>query len=124
MLSSFELTKKNKSQYNQILTASSLIRTNSDESVFKQIANNLKDLNDNIINFFENIKSVFDFFGKVGYFFREASYWIVHPGQLLDLFQPWLITGLMVMIILKMLGFNTDKWFRLCFLLFMLSIIF
>lgn len=94
------------------------------ESAISKISNSLNDLNENIKNGFESIQSMFEFFGKVGDFFKESLYWITHPAQLLDAFQPWFVIGLMIMIVLRMLGFNIDKWFRLFFLLFILSLIF
>lgn len=126
MITNISMLEASKATFQKISTTStfSTLALTSDDSAFKQIANNIKELNDNIGKSFDNIKSVFDFFGKVGDFFKEASYWITHPGQLLDAFQPWFMIALMIMIILRMLGFNTDKWFRLCFLLLILSLIF
>lgn len=101
-----------------------IAQTMNDESAFKQIANSLRDLNSNITTSFENIKSIFHFFNKVGDFFKEATYWLSHPIELLGSIQPWLIVAMMCMIILRMLGFKPEKWFRLCFLLLIISLIF
>lgn len=99
-------------------------RVSNNESAFKQIANGLHDLNSNITTSFENVKSIFHFFNKVGDFFKEAAYWLSHPIELLGSIQPWLIVAMMCMIILRMLGFKPEKWFRLCFLLLIISLIF
>lgn len=101
-----------------------IAQTMNDESAFKQIANSLHDLNSNITTSFENVKSIFYFFNKVGDFFKEATYWLSHPIELLGSIQPWLIVAMMCMIILRMIGFKPEKWFRLCFLLLIISLIF
>ena len=89
----------------------------SDESMVRQFANGIRELDD-------NIKTIFDFFGKVTSVFKETSYWFFNPGKLLDALQPWIIIILLTMIVLNLLGFDTSKWFKLCFLIFVLSLIF
>ncbi len=123
MITKFKILESSKVAFQRVATTSTIALAN-DESTFKQLANSIKDLNDNIGKSFDNIKSIFEFFGKVGDFFKEALFWITHPGQLLDALQPWVMIALMIMIVLRILGFETDKWFRLFFLLFILSLIF
>ena len=84
---------------------------------FDKIADNLNELN-------ENVNSVIDFFTKVGGFFRELSYWVSHPIEVVHAFQPWIIILIITLLALRLLGFNTDKWLRLFFLLFIIILIF
>lgn len=117
MITKIELMESGKLYLGKAVSTVATLSTDSSESTFKQFSRNLQELDN-------NIKSIFTFFGNVGKFFKEAGYWICHPGLLLDALQPWFMIALLVMIVLKLLGFDTAKWFRLCFLLFVLSLIF
>lgn len=94
-----------------------LVTLTSDESLIRQFANGIRELDN-------SIKSIFEFFGNLGRFFKETGYWLFNPGKLLDALQPWIIIILLIMIVLKLIGFDTSKWFKLCFLVFILSLIF
>lgn len=91
---------------------------------FQDIADNLDELNGNFTDSLDTIKNMIDFFKAVGNFFREFTYWISHPVEVLNAFQPWIIIFLMILICLKIIGFKPDKWIALFFILMIISIVF
>lgn len=91
---------------------------------FEEIATNIDDLNNNLKASFDSIKAIADFFIKIGKFFKEMSYWLSHPIEVMNALQPWIIILLMSLIVLKLIGFKTDKWLSLVFLLFILILVF
>lgn len=101
-------------KFSQICTKSTLMTINNP---LDKISDNLKDLND-------TFKSILSFFNKVGNFFEGVSYWISHPAETMNAIEPWIIILLMSLLVLKLLGFKTDKWLSLIFLLFILILIF
>lgn len=100
------------------------VTTSMSINPFNQIANNLHELNDNIDESLKGIKDIARFFTNIGKFFKEMYYWISHPIEVINAFQPWIIIILMSLIVLKLLGFKTDKWLSLFFLLFILILVF
>lgn len=101
-------------QFSKACSKATLMATNNP---LEQISDNLKDLN-------ESFKSILSFFNKVGGFFEELSYWVSHPVETINALEPWVIILLMSLLVLKLLGFKTDKWLSLIFLLFILILIF
>lgn len=91
---------------------------------FESISNNLKDLNTNFKESIDTLKLIANFFNNIGKFFKEASYWVKHPLEVMDAMQPWIIILLMVLILLKTIGFKTDKWLSLFFIIFVIVLVF
>ena len=86
------------------------------DNLLEKLVNNINELNNNLNNTTNNLKEFFNFL-------KSITYWLIHPIEFLKMFQSWIIILLIIMIVLKMIGFNTDKWFRLFFLLFFISLI-
>lgn len=99
------------------LYTTSILSDISINNPFEKIADGLNDLN-------ESFHSIIGFFSKVGDFFKELSYWISHPVEVIHAFQPWIIILLISLLVLKLLGFKTDKWLSLFFLLFIIILVF
>ena len=89
--------------------------------MFSEITESINNLSDKISNTIEAIKNIGGFFNAIGEFFGNITYLISNPSVLFNLLQPWLTFLVLILIILKLIGFNTSKWIRL-FLVFIIIV--
>lgn len=89
----------------------------------KELSNSVDNLTDNISASIESIKNIGAFIDKVSDLCKGAINIISNPIQFIDSIQPYLIIAMMIMIVLKMIGFKPEKWFRLCFIILIFSLL-
>lgn len=97
---------------------------NSKDNLFSGISNSIDNLNENISNITETVKNIVNFFTNLGEFFKNLTYLISHPDILFNLIQPWLTIMILLLVMLRIVGFNTVKWIRLSFVILIIAIIF
>ena len=72
----------------------------------------------------EAFKNIGRFFAGVGKVFNNLTYLIANPSLLMDLLQPFIILLILMLIVLKLIGFKTSKWIRLFLIALFIVIIF
>jgi hypothetical protein len=105
-------------------TKNVVLNNTEDLSAIEKISAGLQNVGDSYSRMSESLASIKEFCASVTNLFKETSYWLTHPGDVLSALQPWFIIGVMVCILLRILGFKTDKWFRLFFVISILIAIF
>lgn len=90
----------------------------------RNLLQSASDLNEKAEQFLDIWDIIFNFCEKVGYVFREINYMLTHPCEVLAAIEPWLVTALLVMLIMKVLGFDDMKYFKLVFVIIVLIIMF
>lgn len=92
--------------------------------MFSDISKSIDNLSTNISNMIEAFKSIGRFFAGVGEVFNNLTYLIANPSLLMDLLQPFIILLILMLIVLKLIGFKTNKWIRLFLIALFIVIIF
>lgn len=108
--------------FNKIALSSNILT--SKDNIFSGISNSIDNLNENISNITQTIKNVTAFFCHLSEFFKNLTYLISHPDVLFTLIQPWLTVAIILLVMLRIIGFNTAKWIRLFFIILFIVIIF
>ena len=108
--------------FSKITSTSKIL--NSKDNIFSGISNSIDNLNENISNITQTVKNITTFFSNLGEFFKNLTYLISHPDVLFNLIQPWLTLLILLLVMLRIIGFNTVKWIRLSFIILFIAIIF
>lgn len=106
-----------------------MINYNYLNSLLKYTDNNglissLDNLSSNLSDVVEAFKNIGKFFAGVGRFFKGVVDILSHPNTFFLMIEPWIIVFLISLVVLKVIGFKTDKWLGLFLLLFILILIF
>lgn len=89
------------------------------------LIDSVRELNSKTQELLETLDVMCDAVVKIWRFFEDIIYCITHPVEFLGALEPWLLIALMVMIVLKIIGFKeVDKYFVFTLLALILIIVF
>lgn len=90
----------------------------------KGLIESAKELSKKTQELLDMMDKIFEVGNKILDFLSDIFYCISHPSEFLVALEPWMLLAIMALVLLKAMGFKTDKWLIFTLVTLALVIIF